>query len=143
MAFVVVGAGLGLGLAAFLRRRPPAGERRGYAVGLAVAAAIYLGFALRDPDPGWLLVEAGGVGVFSVAAWLGYARSPWWISGGWIAHVGWDLLLHGGGHPGFVPEWYTLLCAGLDPVLGLAVPLRMGAWQVGSDRLRGEAEGEP
>ncbi|NIP60049.1 MAG: hypothetical protein GWM92_17160, partial [Gemmatimonadetes bacterium] len=54
MAFVVVGAGLGLGLAAALRRRPPAGERRGYAVGLAVAAAIYVGFALRDAGPGWL-----------------------------------------------------------------------------------------
>lgn len=137
MAFVVVGAGLGLALAAFLRRRPPEGERRGYAVGLAVAAAIYLGFALRDPEPGWLLVEAGGFGAFSLAAWLGYARSPWWISAGWFAHVGWDLLLHGGGHPGFVPEWYTLLCAGLDPVVGLAILPRMGAWRAG----RGEGGG--
>ncbi len=56
--------------------------------------------------------------------------------------MGWDLVLHRGGHPGFVPEWYTLLCAGFDPVLAVAIPLRMGGWDVGSDGTgRGRPEG--
>lgn len=128
---VVVGAGLGLLFVAWQRRRSPEHERRGYAVALVVASAIYVAFALPALDARWLLVEAGGVALFAAFAWLGHARSAWWLSAGWLAHVGWDLLLHGGGKPGFVPAWYPLLCTGFDPVLAAAIGWRMRGWSEG------------
>jgi hypothetical protein len=118
---VAAGVALGLLFVAWQRRRPPGPQRRGYAVALVVASAIYLAFALPTLDARWLLVEAGGVALFAALAWLGWARSGWWLSAGWLAHVGWDLLLHGGGEPGFVPAWYPLLCTGFDPVLAAAI----------------------
>lgn len=129
MTAVVIGAGLGLLLARWLRQRPAAGERRGYAFALVVAAAVYLGLALPSLDAAWLLVEAGGVVLFSLLAWLGRTRSAWWLSLGWVAHVAWDLALHGGGEPAFVPAWYPLLCTGFDPVVAAAIAWRMRRWK--------------
>ena len=123
-AVVALGALLALLLVLLLRRRPPPRERRGYAMALLVAAAVYVGFALAAPHPYWLLVEGAGLGLFGAVAWLGLRRSAWWLSVGWLAHVGWDLL-HGGGHAAFVPGWYPALCAGFDPVIALAIPLSL------------------
>lgn len=126
LTLVLLGAGLGLLLVAWARRRAAGRERRVYAWALVVAAAIYAGFALAGGDPPWIGVEAAGLALFAAAAWLGWTRSAWWLSAGWAAHVAWDLGLHGGGEPAFVPAWYPWLCVGFDPVVAAAVawPMR-------------------
>lgn len=124
MTALLLGAGLGVGLALWMRRRPPAAERRTYAVGLAAAAAVYVVFALTAGRVGWLLLETGGLALFASLAWLGQTRSRWWLAAGWLVHVAWDLALHPGGSPGFVPAWYPPLCAGFDPVVAAAVVWR-------------------
>lgn len=138
MTAVVIGAALGLVLVRWLGRRSATGERRGYALALVIAAAIYLGFAFGSLDAAWLLVEAAGLVLFSLAAWLGVIRSAWWLSVGWLTHVAWDLALHGGGAPMFVPAWYPLLCAGFDPVVAAAIVWRMRHWDARSTAHQGD-----
>ena len=57
-----------------------------YAIGLLVAAVIYVGFA-SYPAEGrpWLYVELGGVALYGGAAWLGVRHSGWWLAIGWAA----------------------------------------------------------
>ncbi len=124
MIAIVIGAGLGLLLVAWARRRSVSRERRVYAVGLVVAAGLYVAFAVRSSDPAWIGLEVAGLAAFAFMAWLGYTRSRWWLTVGWLVHVIWDIGLHGGGEPAFVPAWYPLLCAGFDPVVAGAAAWR-------------------
>ena len=127
---IVLGAVLGGLFIVVARGRKPRGEIQLLAVGLAVAALIYIVFALvGGADPRWLTLEVAGLGVFGVFAWLGLRGSLWWLAAGWGAHVGWDLGLHLDRAQAFVPAWYPLLCVGFDLVvagslLGLALARR-------------------
>lgn len=120
---VAIGVALASGFVAWMGRRAPEGELRAYAVGLVVAAAIYVGFAVRGlGEPVWLVVEGGGVVLFALVSRVALTRSSGrrvagWLAAGWLVHVAWDLALHGDGGPAFVPDWYPLLCAGFDPVV--------------------------
>jgi hypothetical protein len=105
-------------------RRQDAGETRMLAIGLVVAALIYVGFALPTGEPRWLLVETAGVALFGAIAWCGRA-SAWWLALGWIAHVGWDVGLHLDRAQPVVGVWYPLLCVGFDLTVGGAL-LRLG-----------------
>lgn len=122
----VAGAALGFafaaGSAALFGRR----VRGVLAAGLVVAALVYLVFALfGGADGGWLLAELGGVALFSVVAWLGVWRSPWWLALGWVVHGSWDLLLHvPPGHAG-VPAWYPPACFAFDLAVGAWI-----AWEI-------------
>ena len=88
------------------------------AIGLVVAALIYLGLGLvAGGDSRRLQLEAGGVAIFGFLAWLGFRRSLWWLAAGWLAHVAWDVGLHLDRSPGVVPAWYPLLCVGFDLVV--------------------------
>lgn len=115
---VIVGAVLALLLDSILRRtgRP---HHRSWAVGLAVATLIFVGFATRA-GAGWLAVEALGVLVYLPFVLLGLRGSVRLLAAGWAAHVLWDLLLHGP-HTPFVPAWYPSLCLGFDLVAAVAV----------------------
>lgn len=115
--------GAGFGLAA--RARAPTGEVRVLAVGLAVAALIYVGFAAAGAAQGrWVLVESAGLAAFAVLAWLGVRRSPMWVVAGWLLHVAWDVGLHRAGQTPFVPSWYPPLCVGFDLVVALWATVR-------------------
>lgn len=46
-------------------------------------------------------------------AWAGAGGWPALLATGWLAHVGWDVLLHGPETP-FVPAVYPDLCVGFD-----------------------------
>jgi hypothetical protein len=115
---IVLGAVLGGLFVLGARTGSRGGERRALALGLALAAVIYVGFALAaGGDRGDLILETIGVAIFGVLAWLGFRYSLWWLAAGWLAHVAWDVGLHLDQNHGLVPAWYPLLCVGFDLVV--------------------------
>ena len=99
-----------------------------YAFALVVAALMYVGFAVIGAAPGsWLVLESGGLALFSLVALLGLRISAWALVLGWAAHGVWDLLLHGVLEVGFVPEWYPIVCLGFDLFLAGYIALRKGS----------------
>ena len=89
------------------------------AIGLVVAALIYVGFALAWGNIQWVLIEALGIPLYGAMAWLGLRKSPIWIAVGWLLHMPWDLFVHYIG-PGFhvAPEWYMFACFSFDLIVG-------------------------
>ena len=90
------------------------------AIGLVVAALIYVGFAVVWGDAQWVLIEALGLPIYGGMAWLGLKRSPIWLGIGWMLHMPWDLFVHYIG-PGFhvVPVWYMFACFSFDLIAGI------------------------
>ncbi len=128
--WIWLAAGLVLG-AAFIALARRLDERRVFAIGLVVAAAIYVGFALAGGAPWrWIGVEAIGVAVYGLLAWLGLRRARGWLALGWAAHVVWDVALHltGAGRH-FAPPWYATVCIGFD--LLVAAWIAAGCWRRG------------
>jgi hypothetical protein len=113
---ILVGAMLGALFATFARARKAA-EARVLALGLVVAALIYVGLALGGKGREWLVIELAGVGLFASVAWLGLRASRWWLAVGWVAHVTWDVGLHLDRAQAVVGAWYPLLCVGFDLVV--------------------------
>ena len=113
---LAVGFVLGALLVLSARRGGPARETPVFALGLIVAALIYIGFALANGAPvRSLLLESLGVLPFGLLAWLGSRRSQLWLALGWAAHVAWDLGLNAGARaPAFVPSWYPVVCTSFD-----------------------------
>ncbi len=120
---LVLGAALALALVGLARRYPPGRERRVYAVGLVVAALVYVGFsAAGGAGARWLAVENFGVLLYGAAAWAGLRGRPWLLAAGWAAHVVWDVLLHlSGTGSEYTPHWYPWLCVSFDLVMAGAV----------------------
>jgi hypothetical protein len=114
---VIAGAVLGGLFALFAHSRRSPGEVRLLAVGLMVAALIYVAFALAGAHGRWLALEAVGLALFSGVAWLGLRVSLWWLALGWVAHVGWDVGLHLDRTQPVVGAWYPLACVGFDLVV--------------------------
>jgi len=127
VAVIVAGAGLALLYVTIARRRPPVGERLVLAWGLVVAAAVYMVFAIRTGSLQWIGLELLGLAVFSAIAAAGAWRWSSLLVVGWVAHVGWDVLLHGAATP-FVPSWYPALCVGFDLVVAAAIIQRLRVW---------------
>ena len=123
---IFVGGVLGAGFAVFARLRKGA-EARVLALGLLVAALIYVGLALAGDERGWIITEMAGVALFGGLAWLGLRLSPWWLALGWLGHVGWDVGLHLDRGQALVGAWYPLLCVGFDLVVaGFLVNTALG-----------------
>lgn len=75
--------GLVLGAAFLVRARAQAGaEARVLAIGLVVAAAIYVSFALAGTESGGIAIEAIGVVLCGALAWLDLRYSLLWLSAG-------------------------------------------------------------
>ena len=111
---IVIGIALAIGFILLVRRSPSyTRERRSYAIGLVVAALIYLGFGLFSGSLQWLLIELAGVPIYAVFAWLGLKRSGWFLAAGWALHPLWDAGLHDYSTQ-FVPHWYINGCIGFD-----------------------------
>lgn len=90
--------------------------RKGRAMALVLAAAIYVGVAVTQQNIGVTLVALLGFLVFSGIALLGRV-SFWWLAAGWTLHAAWDLVLHVLRPEVFVPSWYGLACLGFDVAL--------------------------
>ena len=109
---IVLGAALALAYVVYARtRRRPAVV---FAAGLIVAAAIYVVFALFAMDWRSVLLELGGLLLFTAIAFGGLRWTSHLLAIGWLAHVAWDLLLHPVQLSGFAPWWYPALCIGFD-----------------------------
>ena len=108
-----------LGVAAALpyvahARRHPRHQRRIYAVGLVVAALIYVAFAVVAGNVRAIGIELGGTVLFSLLAWIGLRLEPYVLAAGWAGHVAWDLLVHSIETSGYAPWWYAAACIGFD-----------------------------
>ena len=119
--WVLIGAVLGASLVGTARWRRRT-EIDLLALGLFIAALIYVVFAAADWRPLWFLVEVAGLAIFGAFAVLARRNSSLWLTLGWGLHTLWDILLHGlveGTE--FVPRWYVWFCVGFDLVVALYV----------------------
>jgi hypothetical protein len=114
---ILGGAALGALYVIVARSRGRAEEARLLAIGLPVAALIYVALAVASAGGRWLALEASGAVLFAPLAWLGLRVSPWCLTVGWMAHVGWDVGLHLDRAQPVVGAWYPLLCVGFDLVV--------------------------
>lgn len=108
----LAGAALFLAIA----RVKPDREIQVLAIGLGVAAALYVGFAWVGGATGpWFATEMAGLGVYGLSALLGWRYSSKWLMLGWLAHPIWDLGLHfTGAGATYSPGWYVVTCVSFD-----------------------------
>ena len=114
----------------FLAVAQRAGTRgpRVLAIGLVVAAAIYVALATARGSSQTLLLETGGIVLFAGIATAGVRLWVPLLAAGWVLHVAWDLFFHSISESSYVPSWYPLLCAGFDLfVAGWAARLGPGS----------------
>lgn len=121
---IVIGISLAIGFLLVARRgKSYAKEKRIFAIGLVVAALIYVCFGLFSGSISWMLIELLGVPLYAVFAWLGLRKSAWLLAVGWALHVVWDAGLHGYATP-FVPHWYIGGCLGFDLLVAGYIGIR-------------------
>lgn len=121
---VIAGLLLALAMMAVWRRFP--------ALEISFAAVLLIAAALFYPFVGVLLgvsvssmpVALGAVLAFGVLAWLGYARSLWFLAAGWGLHGLWDLVIPQMENVEHMPHWYAGLCIGFDVAMGVYFALR-------------------
>ena len=134
--WLVLGIVLGAGFLVFARRQGVQGERRLLAVGLVVAALIYVGFAVAWADAVWMMIELGGVLVFTGLAVLGLKRSALSLAVGWALHPAWDVGLHlVGAGAAFAPAWYAVACISFDLLVAAYIIARFRRTPVASQTL--------
>ena len=98
-----------------------------YALGLALIAAVYIGFAVADGRPRVIAVESVVAGVFVVVAAAGVTGPAWLLVAGLAGHGGKDLWQH---RSQFVANtrWWPPFCLVVDWVAAaiLVVLLAVG-----------------
>ena len=120
---LLIGAGLSLALIRLARTKMPRGELRIYAIGLIVAALLYVVFGvIGRASAWWLAIESLGLVIYSAAALAGLRGWPLLLALGWAAHVAWDVPLHvSGAGAEYTPFWYPWLCVSFDLIMAGAV----------------------
>ena len=118
---LAVFAGIALALPYVVYAHRARARRRVFGIGLIVAAFVYVVFALVRGTVEGVLIELGGVVLFGLFAFLGIRRSIGFLALGWIAHVGWDVLLHPVASSSYAPWWYPVVCIGFDLIVAGAI----------------------
>ena len=120
---LLLGAALSLALVVLARTYLPRREMRVYAVGLVIAALIYVGFGVAGgAGAQWLALESLGPLLYGAAAWGGLRGRPWLLAAGWAGHVAWDVPFHlSGAWAEYTPPWYPWLCVSFDLIMAGAV----------------------
>jgi hypothetical protein len=97
-----------------------------YALGLALIAAVYIGFAVADGRPRVIAVETGVAAVFVVVAAVAVTGSAWLIVAGLAGHGCKDLWQH---RTGFVANtrWWPPFCAAVDVVAATVIAVAIVA----------------
>jgi hypothetical protein len=97
-----------------------------YALGLALIAAIYIGFAVADGRPHVLVVETAVASAFVVVAAAGLTGTVWLIVAGLVGHGVKDLWQH---RTGFVAgtRWWPPFCATVDVVAAGLIAVAIAA----------------
>lgn len=85
--------------------------------GLIIAALAYVGFVfINAKDSQNLPLELGGLALFGLLVFLSNKYSLYFLSLGWMMHIGWDSLLHSYATTPYVPLHYIEACIGFDMV---------------------------
>ena len=97
-----------------------------YALGLALIAAIYIGFAVADGRPRRIAVESVVAGVFVVVAAAAVTGSPWLLVLGLAGHGVKDLWQH---RTHFVAgtRWWPPFCLVVDWVAAAIIAVEIAA----------------
>jgi hypothetical protein len=84
-----------------------------YALGLALIAGVYIGFAVADGRPAVIAVEAGVAAVFVVVAAAGVTGPAWLLVAGLTGHGVKDLWQHRN-HFVANTRWWPPFCLAVD-----------------------------
>jgi len=97
-----------------------------YALGLALIAAVYIGFAVADGRSRIIAVETAMAAAFVVLAAVGVTGSAWLLVGGLAGHGGKDMWQH---RTGFVANtrWWPPFCATVDFVAATIIAVAIVA----------------
>lgn len=116
---MLIGVAAGQLVARVIGARPLTHRASPLALGLVVAASIYVGFGLADGR--WQHAVVQVLGALPFVALAGTRPKALGALGvGWTVHGAWDVA-HGTGVVGtLVPPWYAWACAGVDLALGWA-----------------------
>ncbi len=97
-----------------------------YAIGLAMIAAIYIGFAVADGRPRVIAVESSVAFVFVVIAAAAVTDSPWLLVAGLAGHGLKDLWQH---RSHFVSNtrWWPPFCMVVDWVVAAIIVVEISA----------------
>jgi hypothetical protein len=97
-----------------------------YALGLALIAAVYIGFGVADGRPRVVAVETVVASVFVVVAAAAVTGSAWLIVAGLAGHALKDFWQH---RTGFVANtrWWPPFCAAVDVVAAALVAVAIVA----------------
>jgi hypothetical protein len=97
-----------------------------YALGLALIASIYIGFAVADGRPLVIAAESGVAATFVVVAAAGVTGSPWLLVGGLVGHGLKDLWQH---RRKFVANtrWWPPFCLAVDWVAAAIIAVEIVA----------------
>jgi hypothetical protein len=91
-----------------------------YALGLAVIAAVYIGFAVADGRPTVIAVEAAIAAVFVIVAAAGVTGPAWLLVAGLAGHGFKDLWQHRS-HYVANTRWWPPFCLIVDWVVAAAM----------------------
>ena len=112
--WMLIGAVAAVPFNAYARRH---GGERTFAIGLVVAALIYVGFVLfGEASAKAIQLEVIGAVAFIVVAFVG-RNSARVLSAGWAAHGIWDMAFHAPVADAYWPLWYPAACLGFDLVV--------------------------
>jgi hypothetical protein len=103
-----------------------------YALGIALIAAVYIGFAVADGRPKVIAAETVVASAFVLVAAMGVTASGWVLVAGLVGHGLKDLWQH---RTGFVANtrWWPPFCAAVDFVAAALIAVLLGAGvQLGS-----------
>jgi hypothetical protein len=102
------------------------GDSTVYALGLALIAAVYIGFAVADGRPRIVAVETGVAAAFVVVAAAAVTGSAWLLVAGLTGHGLKDLWQH---RTGFVANtrWWPPFCATVDFVAASIIAIAIVA----------------
>ena len=114
--FLALGA-IGAGLWMALLSRLEYGDRLYLAVGLAIAAAVYVVLGVGSASALTLGVTTAAVGFFSLLGIGGARRWVALLTIGWGLHALWDLLAPYVFDLAYMPGWYAPACLGFDLVV--------------------------
>lgn len=97
-----------------------------YALGLAVIAAIYIGFAVADGRPKIIGVESSVAFAFVLVAAAAVTGSAWLLVAGFLGHGLKDLWQH---RTQFVTgtRWWPPFCAAVDFVVAAVIVVEIAA----------------
>lgn len=97
-----------------------------YALGLAVIAAIYVGFAVADGRPNVMAAEGGVAFAFVILSAAAVTGSPWLLVVGYVGHGLKDLWQH---RTHFVANtrWWPPFCMVVDWVVAAIVVVEIAA----------------